>query len=517
MSLLTQTQQKELNLAICEYLENQLSLPQVGKQFREATGIGLDEEIQPQYRQLLERKWTSTLRLQRKVLELEEVLRSLPPSMQQQIEMQNSNNNGSALSSSLTPSKNTTNPLQKLPKSQSQLTLNTKSSVNCVAVDYQHSIIACGNEDCMIRLFDLDNDGELIQTLKGHTKGVTSLTFNQDTILNQSFAIVSDDNTQSRQQKSRFLISGSADTTIKIWDQTNNNNNPWSCVRTLYGHDHSVSRVLMCPQQQQQLNGQLLYSCSRDKTIRKWNISTGFCLNVFRLPQKQSDQWIRCMDVSADGKLLVCGGNDQTLTLIDTTDGQVKFDEMYGHSNVVEDVQFIPHTANSLIHELIASGGQQFRSNDKDNEDSADKQQFIVSASRDKLIKIWSIYQSGGECVYTIKGHENWVRALDFYTVSVKESSVSSKQVLIPYLVSASDDKTVRFWDLKNGRCVRVINEHLQFVTCLAHCPFYPVNRQLMFNQTDRRRQSSSNGTSMDLISNYLVSGSADQTLKVWK
>ncbi|KAI3638975.1 hypothetical protein MIR68_003473 [Amoeboaphelidium protococcarum] len=512
MSLLTQTQQKELNLAICEYLENQLSLPEVGKQFREATGIGIDEEIQPQYRQLLERKWTSTLRLQRKVLELEEVLRSLPPSMQQQIEMQNSIN--TALTSSLTPSKNTTNPLQKLPKAQSQLTLSTKSSVNCVAIDYQHSLIACGNEDCMIRIFDLDHDGELIQTLKGHTKGVTSLTFNQDSVLNQTSAIVSDDKTQS-QQKLRLLISGSADSTIKIWDQSNNNNH-WSCVRTLYGHDHSVSRVLMCPQQQQQqFGGQFLYSCSRDKAIRKWNISTGFCLNVFRLPQKQSDQWIRCMDVSADGKLLVCGGNDQSLTLIDTSDGQVKF-EMYGHSNVVEDVKIVPHTANSLIHELIASGGQQSGSYDKGNEDSVDKQQFIVSASRDKLIKIWSIYQSGGECVYTIQGHENWVRALVFFTVSVKESSISSKQVLIPYLVSASDDKTVRFWDLKNGRCVRLIDEHFQFVTCLAQCPFYPVNNQL-FNQTDRRRQSSSNGTSMDLISNYLVSGSTDQTLKVWK
>lgn len=38
------------------------------------------------------------------------------------------------------------------------------------------------------------------------------------------------------------------------------------------------------------------------------------------------------------------------------------------------------------------------------------------------------------------------------------------------FMVSCSDDKTVRTWDLKTGRCIKVIPDaHDQFVTCVAY------------------------------------------------
>lgn len=35
-------------------------------------------------------------------------------------------------------------------------------------------------------------------------------------------------------------------------------------------------------------------------------------------------------------------------------------------------------------------------------------------------------------------------------------------------LLSASDDKTVRVWDLATGRCTKTIEAHSHFVTCMA-------------------------------------------------
>lgn len=62
-----------------------------------------------------------------------------------------------------------------------------------------------------------------------------------------------------------FLVSCSADLTIKVWDV----NNDYKCVKTLYGHDHSVSSVDYLP------SGDTIISSSRDKTIKLWDASSG--------------------------------------------------------------------------------------------------------------------------------------------------------------------------------------------------------------------------------------------------
>lgn len=70
----------------------------------------------------------------------------------------------------------------------------------------------------------------------------------------------------------------------------------------------------------------------------------------------------------------------------------------------------------------------------------------MASAGRDRTIKLWEV--RNGRCVITLVGHDNWVNDLIFHP--------SGK-----YLLSASDDKSVRVWDLSNGRCYRKIqNAH---------------------------------------------------------
>jgi WD40 repeat protein len=47
----------------------------------------------------------------------------------------------------------------------------------------------------------------------------------------------------------------------------------------------------------------------------------------------------------------------------------------------------------------------------------------------------------------TLKGHGGWVRSL----VVTADGKV---------LISSGDDNTIRFWDLKSGRCFRTIKGH---------------------------------------------------------
>ena len=72
-------------------------------------------------------------------------------------------------------------------------------------------------------------------------------------------------------------------------------------------------------------------------------------------------------------------------------------------------------------------------------------------------------------------GHDNWVRGLVFHPTG-------------KYLISASDDKTIKVWDMKTGRCSKTLEAHAHFVTCIAFNSGSPV----------------------------VATGSVDQTVKIW-
>lgn len=80
--------------------------------------------------------------------------------------------------------------------------------------------------------------------------------------------------------------------------------------------------------------------------------------------------------------------------------------------------------------------------------------------------------------------HENWVRSVVFHA--------SGK-----YILSCSDDRSMRVMDIKENRCCRTIeNAHSHFVTCLTAT-------------SATRAQNSSSGF-------VVVSGSVDKLLNVW-
>jgi len=79
--------------------------------------------------------------------------------------------------------------------------------------------------------------------------------------------------------------------------------------------------------------------------------------------------------------------------------------------------------------------------------------EYLVSGSRDKTIKVWDV-DTGNE-VMTLTGHDNWVRVVKFHPDGI-------------HIISCGDDKTVRFWNLEQQRCVKEIKEaHDHFVQAL--------------------------------------------------
>lgn len=79
---------------------------------------------------------------------------------------------------------------------------------------------------------------------------------------------------------------------------------------------------------------------------------------------------------------------------------------------------------------------------------------YLASGSRDKTIRIWEV--KNGRCVITLVGHDNWVTDLCFHPAG-------------RILISVSDDKSLRCWDLNTGRCTKkLLDIHKHFVTSVA-------------------------------------------------
>ncbi len=80
----------------------------------------------------------------------------------------------------------------------------------------------------------------------------------------------------------------------------------------------------------------------------------------------------------------------------------------------------------------------------------------IVTASDDKTARIWDV--STGQCLHTLEGHTNWVWSAAF--------SPDGKKI-----VTASEDNTAKIWDASTGQCLHILEDHTCGVRSAAFSP----------------------------------------------
>lgn len=313
-------------------------------------------------------------------------------------------------------------PASWLPRSPARHTLQShRLPITCVAFHPIFSSLASGSEDTTLKIWDWEL-GELERTIKGHTKAVLDCDFGGP-------------------RGGTLLASCSSDLTIKLWDPSDEYKN----IRTLPGHDHSVSAIRFIPSGAagSPTSGNLLVSASRDKTLRLWDVTTGYCVKTLR----GHAEWVRSVAPSFDGRWLLSAGKDQTARLWDASSGEVKA-TFLGHENVIECCVFAP--AATYTHLATLTGL-------KKPPPASSSGEFLATGSRDKSIKIWD---SRGTLIKTLIGHDNWVRDLVFHPGG-------------KYLLSVGDDKTIRCWDLaQEGKCVKTLDDaHGHFVPCIRWAP----------------------------------------------
>lgn len=219
-------------------------------------------------------------------------------------------------------------------------------------------------------------------------------------------------------------------------------------VRTLKGHTDGV----MCLQFSETLSHPafpVLITGSYDRTVRVWNLETG--VELHRL--KGHTRAVRALQF--DEVKLITGSMDNTLKVWDWRRGKC-IRTLTGHTEGVVCLNFDSN--------VLASG------------------------SVDATIKVWNLRTGGA---FTLRGHTDWVNAVQLWdsNPSARTPSTSVSLFDVPgsasppscnaapqidpgkMLFSASDDGTIKLWDLTLRTCIREFTGHLGQVQSMKLLP----------------------------------------------
>lgn len=195
------------------------------------------------------------------------------------------------------------------------------------------------------------------------------------------------------------ILSASRDKSLVLWKLTRDELSYGVPHKSLRGHSHFVSDVVMSS------DGQFALSGSWDKSLRLWDLSTGQTTKRFDGHTKD----VLSVAFSADNRQIVSGSRDKTIKLWNTL-GQCKYTiQEDGHSEWTSCVRFSPNTQNPII----------------------------VSCGWDKIVKVWNL--TNCKLKTNHHGHSGYLNVV----------SLSPDGSLC---ASGGKDGQAMLWDLNEGK-----------------------------------------------------------------
>ena len=298
----------------------------------------------------------------------------------------------------------------------------------------------------------------------------------------------------------RYLLSGHHDGPLRYWDLETG-----KLLQLLRGHKIGKSCVKIGPYGQYALSGGF-----GDGTLRYWHLETGKCETVFSdLGSVYSVDLSRYQSCGIGRPAALAGGHHNmhychprdsntkaefSLTVLQIVNQiyygvKISPDGKYALAGGASGagLRYWNLAERKCIRELDGHRGKYYGKIEVFGGKKVDKyEKFCIksvdihpdgvhalSGATDRTLKYWDL--TTGKCIRTFRGHGATVTS-----VAISPDG--------QYALSGSSDFHVRYWDLETGRCLRVLAGHRQRVTSVC---FTPCGR-------------------------YALSGSLDGTVKMW-
>ncbi|KAK8479291.1 hypothetical protein V6N13_051608 [Hibiscus sabdariffa] len=271
--------------------------------------------------------------------------------------------------------------------------LDTHNGLNCSSISHDGSLVAGGFSDSSLKVWDTAKLGQQTggATLQGENDSTSSEHVVRPNGVKRSYTLFQGHSgpvySATFSPLGDFILSSSADTTIRLWSTKLNAN--LVCYK---GHNYPVWDVQFSPV------GHYFASASHDRTARIWAMDRIQPLRV--MAGHLSD--VDCVQWHANCNYIATGSSDRTVRLWDVQSGEcVRI--------------FIGHRSMILSLAMSPDG------------------RYMASGDEDGTIMTWDL--SSGRCVTPLMGHTSCVWTLAF----------SCEGTL---LASGSADCTVKLWDV---------------------------------------------------------------------
>lgn len=214
---------------------------------------------------------------------------------------------------------------------------------------------------------------------------------------------------------SQVIASGSTDRRVILWNLQSGTKLHTFEDRSLWnssGHGDRINALQFTP------NGTALISASDDGTIKLWDLAGRKMISTL-----SSSQWIiSAIATSPDGNLLVSGGANGAIELWDLERGEF-IERMWKHEDRISGLSIDPQG------------------------------QWLMSSSWDGTVRLWDLRTA--ELLDTLQAHRSRVGAI---------ATSADWRVL----VSGSWEGELTFWDMERGEAIRTFQAHQEAIQDLA-------------------------------------------------
>ena len=216
-----------------------------------------------------------------------------------------------------------------------------------------------------------------------------------------------------------------------------------------------------------QYQGNYLISGSRDKTLRIWNLTTG---RLLRKPLKGHSGSVLCLQFDCQPKedIIVSGSSDTNVILWRFSTGEMikKISEAHSESvlNLRFDHRFLvtcskDKTIKIWNRHILHPGDPEYPA--KGLSGGGECPNYIID---DPSVSGLSRYQPSNE--YHLMELEPYTHLM---TLSLHGAAVNAIQIYKDQLVSASGDRNLRIWNIHTGQCYSKISAHEKGIACVQY------------------------------------------------
>ncbi|KLO14181.1 WD40 repeat-like protein [Schizopora paradoxa] len=268
--------------------------------------------------------------------------------------------------------------------------------VNRLAISPDKRLLAAAIHK-KVNVYEISSSSDApILTFEGHKGNVTAVSFHFE---------------------GKWLVTGSEDGTIKIWDLRNGQKH------RDYDNGAPVNDVCIHPNQ-----GELI-SCDQAGSIKQWDLSENVCLLDLA---PAGDVPIRSVTIASDGSCLVAGNNKGKCYVWKINDDTSEFPRFQAITKFQAHYKYL---TRCLLSPDV---------------------KYLATCSADRTVRIWSIGRNWDfKHEKTLEGHQRWVWDCAFSADSA-------------YLVTASSDHIARLWEMSTGETVRQYSGHHKAAVCCA-------------------------------------------------